>query len=176
MTATTNATRRVAAPPATRARDFNGSAVRLVKLLAPQRRTAVAVVALSVAGTAIGVVVPRILGHATDLLFNGVIGRRLPAGITKDQAVAAARAHGDNAFADLLSGMHVIPGHGVDFGAVARTLALALGMYLVAAADDLRAGPAAQRDSATDSAGAARASRRQTAPAAVGLLRHPATR
>ena len=133
MTAATSTTRRAAPPPALRSRDFKGSAVRLVKLLAPQRRTAVAVIALSLGGTAIGVVVPRILGHATDLLFNGVIGRRLPAGITKDQAVAAARAHGDNAFADLLSGMHVVPGHGVDFGAVARTLALALVMYLVAA-------------------------------------------
>jgi ATP-binding cassette, subfamily B, fatty acid transporter len=129
----TTTTRPAPAPPAMRARDFSGSAVRLVKLLAPQRRTAIAVTTLSVAGTVIGVVVPRILGHATDLLFNGVIGRRLPAGITKEQAVAAARAHGDKAFADLLSGMHVIPGHGVDFGAVLRTLALALGMYLVAA-------------------------------------------
>ncbi len=26
----------------------------------------------------INVIVPRILGHATDLLFNGVIGRGLP--------------------------------------------------------------------------------------------------
>src|SRR5271154_5306652 len=130
---TTTTTRPVAAPPAMRARDFSGSAGRPGKLLAPQRRTAVAVTALSVAGTAIGVVVPRILGHATDLLFNGVIGRRLPAGITKDQAVAAARAHGNNAFADLLSGMHVVPGQGVDFGAVARTLALAAVLYLVAA-------------------------------------------
>jgi ABC-type multidrug transport system fused ATPase/permease subunit len=129
----TSATRRPAAPPAARPRDFAGSAVRLVKLLAPQRHTAVAVTALSVLGTVIGVVVPRILGHATDLLFNGVIGRRLPAGISKDQAVAAARQHGDNAFADLLSGMQVNPGHGVDFDAVLRTLALALGMYLVAA-------------------------------------------
>ncbi len=126
-------TRRPPAPPAMKPRDFRGSTVRLVKLLAPQRHTALAVMALSVLGTVIGVVVPRILGHATDLLFNGVIGRRLPAGITKDQAVAAARAHGDNAFADLLSGMHVIPGHGVDFGAVLRTLALALAMYAVAA-------------------------------------------
>jgi ABC-type multidrug transport system fused ATPase/permease subunit len=133
VTAATSTTRRAAPPPALRSRDFKGSAIRLVKLMAPQRRTAVAVIALSLGGTAIGVVVPRILGHATDLLFNGVIGRRLPAGITKDQAVAAARAHGDNAFADLLSGMHVVPGHGVDFGAVARTLALALVMYLVAA-------------------------------------------
>jgi ABC-type multidrug transport system fused ATPase/permease subunit len=116
-----------------RPRNFTGSAVRLVKLLAPQRRTAVAVTVLSIGGTAVGVVVPRILGHATDLLFNGVIGRRLPVGITKDQAVAAARAHGDNAFADLLSGMNVVPGHGVDFGAVARTLVLASVMYLIAA-------------------------------------------
>lgn len=129
----TSTTRRAAPPPALKPRNFTSSAVRLVKLLAPQRRTAIAVTALSVVGTAIGVVVPRILGHATDLLFNGVIGRQLPAGITKDQAVAAARAHGNNAFADLLSGMHVVPGHGVDFGAVARTLALALVMYLVAA-------------------------------------------
>jgi ATP-binding cassette subfamily B protein len=101
--------------------------------MAPQRKTAIAVIALGVAGTAIGVVVPRILGHATDLLFNGVIGRQLPAGITKDQAVAAARARGNNNFADLLSGMHVVPGQGINFGAVARTLALALVMYLIAA-------------------------------------------
>jgi len=118
---------------AARSRDFWGSAARLVKRLAPQRRLSFAVMTLGVTGTAIGVIVPRILGHATDLLFNGVIGRGLPAGITKTQAVAAARARGDNAFADLLSGMNVAPGRGVDFGAVARTLALALALYLVSA-------------------------------------------
>ncbi|BBX62840.1 putative ABC transporter ATP-binding protein [Mycobacterium saskatchewanense] len=122
-----------AAAPAARSRDFWGSATRLLKRLAPQRGLTVAVLSLGIAGTVIGVVVPRILGHATDLLFNGVVGRRLPAGITKAQAVAAARAHGDNAFADLLSGMSVIPGRGVDFGAVARTLALALALYALAA-------------------------------------------
>ncbi len=121
------------APTAGRSRDFWGSAARLVKRLAPQRTLSVTVITLGVTGTVIGVVVPRILGHATDLLFNGVIGRRLPAGITKAQAVAAARARGDNAFADLLSGMNVVPGRGVDFGAVGRTLALALALYTIAA-------------------------------------------
>jgi ATP-binding cassette subfamily B protein len=116
-----------------RSRDFTRSATRLIKRLGPQRRLVAAVMALGITGTAIGVVVPRILGHATDLLFNGVIGRRLPAGISKQQAVAAARRHGDNAFADLLSGMNVVPGRGVDFAAVARTLCLALVLYLVAA-------------------------------------------
>jgi ATP-binding cassette, subfamily B, fatty acid transporter len=126
-------TRGVAPAPTARSRDFWGSAARLVKQLAPQRRLSITVITLGITGTAIGVVVPRILGHATDLLFNGVIGRQLPAGITKAQAVAAARAHGDNAFADLLSGMNLVPGRGVEFGAVARTLALALALYLVAA-------------------------------------------
>jgi ABC-type multidrug transport system fused ATPase/permease subunit len=125
-------TRGVAPAPARRSRDFWGSAARLVKRLAPQRDLSIAVITLAVTGTAIGVVVPRILGHATDLLFNGVIGHRLPAGITKAQAVAAARARGDNTFADLLSGMNVVPGQGVDFAAVGRTLALALALYSVA--------------------------------------------
>ncbi|OBF64602.1 ABC transporter ATP-binding protein [Mycobacterium sp. 852002-51971_SCH5477799-a] len=129
--ATAQASRRPA--PATRSHDFWSWSTRLVKQLAPQRRLCVAVIILGITGTAIGVVVPRILGHATDLLFNGVIGRQLPAGITKAQAVAAARSRGANTFADLLFGMNVVPGQGVDFGAVARTLTLALGLYLVSA-------------------------------------------
>ena len=103
--------------PTERSRDFKGSAIRLVKQLTPQRALAATVILLGVGGIAIGVVGPRILGHATDLLFNGVIGRQLPAGLTKEQAIEAARARGDNTFADLLSGMNVVPGQGVDFAA-----------------------------------------------------------
>ncbi|OBF83604.1 ABC transporter ATP-binding protein [Mycobacterium sp. 852002-51163_SCH5372311] len=119
--------------PVARSRDFTGSLCRLVKRLAPQRRLVALVITLAITGTAIGVAVPRILGHATDLLFNGVVGKGLPAGITKAQAVAAARQRGDTAFADLLSGMNVVPGRGVDFDAVGRTLALALTLYVLAA-------------------------------------------
>ena len=119
--------------PAERTRDFKGSALRLVRRLTPQRWLTVAVILLSIAGIGIGVIGPRILGHATDLLFNGVIGRGLPAGLTKEQAIEAARQRGDTTFADLLSGMNVIPGQGVDFGAVGRTLLLALALYLIAA-------------------------------------------
>ncbi len=78
--------------PTERSRDFKGSAIRLVKRLTPQRGLTSLVILLGVAGIAIGVIGPRILGHATDLLFNGVIGRQLPAGLTKEQAIAAARA------------------------------------------------------------------------------------
>ena len=133
MTTATNRPASGATTSSVRSRDFWGSAIRLAKQLGPQRKLAVMVIALGITGTAISVVVPRILGHATDLLFNGIIGRGLPAGISKARAVAAARARGDNAFADLLSGMNVVPGRGVDFGAVARTLTLALVLYLIAA-------------------------------------------
>jgi ATP-binding cassette, subfamily B, fatty acid transporter len=118
---------------AERSRDFRGTAIRLVKRLTPQRGLAATVICLGIGGVAIGVIGPRVLGHATDLLFNGVIGRQLPAGITKQQAVDAARARGDGTFADLLSRMNVTPGKGVDFGAIGRTLLLALGLYLLAA-------------------------------------------
>ncbi len=119
--------------PTERSRDFKGSVIRLVKRLTPQRGLTTLVILLGIGGIAIGVIGPRILGHATDLLFNGVIGRQLPAGLTKEQAIEAARARGDNTFADLLSGMNVVPGRGVDFGAIGRTLLLALGLYLIAA-------------------------------------------
>jgi ATP-binding cassette subfamily B protein len=118
--------------PTQRSRDFKGSAIRLVKRLTPQRLPTVVVLLIGIVGIGIGVVGPLILGHATDLLFSGVIGRQLPASITKEQAVEAARARGDGTFADLLSGMNVVPGHGVDFAAVGRTLLLALGLYLLA--------------------------------------------
>ncbi|MGE2736690.1 ABC transporter ATP-binding protein [Mycolicibacterium vaccae] len=124
---------RMGEPPQVRSRDFKGSAIRLLSLLTPNRGMTIAVMLLGVGGIAIGVIGPRILGHATDLLFNGVLGRQLPAGLTKEQAVEAARARGDDTFADLLSGTNAVPGQGVDFAAVARTLALALALYLVAA-------------------------------------------
>ena len=123
----------MADPAAARSRDFTGSARRLFRRLSPQRTAIAAVLALSIGSVVLSAIGPRVLGHATDLLFNGVVGRTLPAGITREQAVAAARARGDNTFADLLSGMNVIPGRGVDFDAVGRTLLLALAMYLVAA-------------------------------------------
>ncbi|MBF9348597.1 ABC transporter ATP-binding protein [Mycobacteroides chelonae] len=117
---------------AERSRDFRGTAVRMVRRLAPQRFLTAVVIILSMTGIAIGVIGPRILGHATDLLFNGVVGRELPAGLSKEQAIEAARARGDGQFAQMLSGMSVTPGAGVDFHAVGMTLALALGLYLAA--------------------------------------------
>lgn len=123
----------LADPALARARDFTGTVSRLLRRLTPHRWMVAAVLAMSVAGIALSVIGPRVLGHATDLLFNGFIGRQLPPGISKGEAIAEARARGDGKFADLLSGMNVTPGQGVDFSAVGRTLSLVLVMYLIAA-------------------------------------------
>ena len=56
----------------------------------------------------------------------------MPAGISKAQAIADARARGDSRFADLLSGTDVVPGSGVDFAALGRILVLVLLLYVTA--------------------------------------------
>jgi ATP-binding cassette subfamily B protein len=112
---------------------FGPSAKRLLRRLAPERPRVLAVLTLAVVSVGLSVLGPRILGRATDLVFAGLFGRRLPAGLTKDQVVQAERARGDGRLADLLQRMDVVPGSGVDFGAVGRVLMLVLGIYLASA-------------------------------------------
>nr|WP_186832426.1 ABC transporter ATP-binding protein [Micromonospora endolithica] len=120
--------------PAERSMTFLPSARRLLGRLRPQRARLAAIIALAVLSVGFTVTGPKILGYATDLIFAGVLGRQLPAGTTTEQAVAAARASGDDGFADLLARMDVVPGVGVDFGALGRVLLLALALYLGASA------------------------------------------
>ena len=112
--------------------DFGPSAKRLVGRLAPQRLKVAVVLLLAVASVALSVVGPRILGHATDLIFEGLFGRSLPAGTSKADAVAGLRARGEDRLADMLAGMDVVPGRGVDFDAVGRVLLLVLAIYVAA--------------------------------------------
>ncbi|MFE9688871.1 ABC transporter ATP-binding protein [Micromonospora sp. NPDC005806] len=121
-----------AAMPAEKSMNFGPSARRLLGHLRPHRLQMAAIVTLAVASVAASVTGPKILGHATDLIFSGVIGRQIPAGLTTEQAVAAARASGNDTFADMLARMNVVPGAGIDFTALGRTLTLALALYLCA--------------------------------------------
>ncbi|HEY4315545.1 MAG TPA: ABC transporter ATP-binding protein [Actinomycetes bacterium] len=117
--------------PAEKSMDFWPSAKRVLRRLAPERIAVTAVLVITVCGVGLSVVGPRILGRATDIIFGGVIGQQLPAGITQQQAITEARARGDNGFADLLSGMHVTPGVGIDFTALAHVLLLVLCLYVI---------------------------------------------
>ena len=77
---------------------------------------------------------PKILGSATDVLFNGVVGKRLPAGLTKQQAIALLNSHHEGQLADMVRGMNLVPGVGVDFGHLGRLLGLAALVYVLGAA------------------------------------------
>jgi ATP-binding cassette subfamily B multidrug efflux pump len=77
---------------------------------------------------------PKILGDATNVLFDGVVGKQLPPGTTKAQAIALLRAHGHSQIATMLSGMNITPGRGVDLAELGRVLGLAALVYLLGAA------------------------------------------
>lgn len=119
--------------PAAKAENFGASMKRLLGRLRAHRAAVTTVLVLAVASVVMSVVGPRLLGHATNIIFDGVIGRQLPEGLTKEQAVEALRADGQNQFADMVSGMNLVPGVGIDFTAVGRVLALVLALYLASA-------------------------------------------
>ena len=116
--------------PSEKSLNFWPSSRRLLGRLGSERRVLSLVCGLSVASVVLAVLGPRLLGHATNLIFDGLLGRRLPAGTTKQQAVAAARASGNNHLADLYARSGLVPGHGIDFGALGRLLMLVLVLYL----------------------------------------------
>ena len=122
-----------AGQPVEKASNFGPSARRLVGLLTPERWGVLAVLALGVISVALNVIGPKILGTATDVIFAGIVGKQLPAGITAEQAAAAARAAGNATVAGVIESQHVVPGVGVDFGALAMVLLAVVGIYVGAA-------------------------------------------
>ncbi|MCU1628491.1 MAG: Xenobiotic-transporting ATPase [Pseudonocardia sp.] len=122
-----------AGQPAEKASTFGPSAKRLAGLLAPERLGVLAVIVLGVVSVALNVVGPKILGQATDLIFAGIIGRQLPAGLTAEQAAAGARASGNETVANVIEAQHVVPGVGIDFRALGLVLLGVMAIYLGAA-------------------------------------------
>ncbi|HEX6353146.1 ABC transporter ATP-binding protein [Actinophytocola sp.] len=88
--------------PPSKADDFGTSAKRLMARMRDERFALGFVVALGVLSVAFAVAGPKILGHATDIIFDGV-----------------------------LEHMRGLPGAGVDFGALGTVLAWVLALYLV---------------------------------------------
>ncbi|OFR54637.1 multidrug ABC transporter ATP-binding protein [Actinomyces sp. HMSC075C01] len=125
---------RHAGPPPGKAEAFWPSFKRMVGLLGAYRVSLV-VVALAAVGTVVlAVAAPKVLGQATNVIFEGVVSTMLPAGTTKAQAVEALRARGMDDFATMLSAMDVIPGAGIDYARLGRILTVVLGLYVGSAA------------------------------------------
>ncbi|WP_434533367.1 ABC transporter ATP-binding protein [Amycolatopsis carbonis] len=118
--------------PPEKAMDFKGSLARLLRLLRPQRAALVGVLVLGTVSVALTVIGPKILARATDLIFAGVIGKGLPAGVTKDAVVAGLRAQGNTTLADIFARADIVPGQGIDFTAVGQVLLIVLALYVIA--------------------------------------------
>jgi len=120
--------------------DFRGSSRRLVGTLRPERPLAVVALVLAAAGVTLSVLGPIILGHATDLIFSGVLSREIPPGVTKAEAVARLRQHGQGTLANMLSSMHLTAARGIDFSQVGRVLLTVLVIYVASSAASLMQG------------------------------------
>ena len=119
-----------AGPPPGKAEAFWPSFKRMVGLLGAHRVSLV-VVALAAVGTVVlAVAAPRVLGQATNVIFEGVVSTMLPAGTTKAQAVEMLRARGMDDFASMLSAMDVVPGAGIDYTRLGRILTVVLALYI----------------------------------------------
>ncbi len=103
-----------------KAMDFGPSAKRLLGRLRPDRTATIGVVVLTVGSVILMAIGPRFLGRATDLVFTGFIGRQFAAGTPERDLPQAVQ------------GQDVVPGEGVDFGAVGDVLLLVLAIYVVA--------------------------------------------
>jgi ATP-binding cassette subfamily B protein len=120
--------------PVEKSMNFGPSAKRLVGRLRPHRASVIGVIGLSIASVTLSVIGPRMLGHATNIIFEGIISKQLPDGLTQQQVIDQLRASGDNQRADMLGGMNLDPGHGIDFDALQSVLGIVLLLYVFASA------------------------------------------
>jgi ATP-binding cassette, subfamily B, multidrug efflux pump len=120
--------------PVQKASNFKASFRRLLDRLAPDRMLVALVIVLAVVSVAFAVIGPKILGNATNDIFNGFIGQQLgqnvPPGTTKEQLVAGLRAQDKPQLADMLNAMDLVPGRGIDFGALAGILVILIAVYV----------------------------------------------
>ncbi|MFF5374340.1 ABC transporter ATP-binding protein [[Kitasatospora] papulosa] len=116
--------------PTERSMDFKGSGKRLLRRFSKEKASLYLMLGAVALSVALSVVGPKILGAATDLIFAGVVGRQMPDGTTKEQAIESLRAKGDDGLADMLTGVDFTPGTGIDFGAVGQVLLAVLVVYV----------------------------------------------
>jgi ATP-binding cassette subfamily B protein len=117
--------------PVVKPKDFRAAFRRLLGLLRPEAPRIGLVVLLGFVSVGFAIAGPKILGTATDIIFNGYLGHQVPAGVSKEELVGLLRARGEEQLADMLASLDVVPGEGVDFGALAGVLGVLLVVYVV---------------------------------------------
>ena len=124
-----HAMRGAAAPPRT-SKDVRSTLRRLLRRLRPERWRLLGALVLGVTSVAFMVSGPQILGNATNVLFDGIIAKRLPAGLTMAQTLHYLRTHGHGQTAAMIAGLHLTPGVGVNITRMGVILGVAALVYL----------------------------------------------
>jgi ATP-binding cassette, subfamily B, multidrug efflux pump len=117
--------------PAEKSKNFGASFRRLLGRLRPEAARIAVVLVLAVGSVTFAVLGPKLLGNATNVIFEGAIGSKLPAGTTQAQVEAGLRAAGQGQLADMLHSMTVIPGVGIDFAALANILLVLSVLFVI---------------------------------------------
>ena len=68
--------------PTEKSADFGATARRLLRRMRPERKVMSVALFLTVVSVTLSAVGPRIIGRATDYIFAGFVGAKLPAGET----------------------------------------------------------------------------------------------
>ncbi len=117
--------------PGERSQNFWPSARRLIGALRPERARVTAAILLALGAVGLTAAGPKILAEATNLIFAGFVGSRMPAGASVEQVVTALRGSGQGDLADMVAAMpYLVPGQGMDFGAIGRVLLIAVAVYV----------------------------------------------
>ncbi|WP_104197082.1 ABC transporter ATP-binding protein [Cryobacterium sp. M15] len=117
--------------PAEKSLNFTASGKRLLGKLSPERLWLFIVLVLAVISVSFAVLGPRLLGEGTNLIFSGVVSKNLPSGSSQAEVIAGLRAAGNTAQADMLSGMTLTPGRGINFAMLSTVLFWALALYVL---------------------------------------------
>ena len=121
-----------------KATDFGKSFARMIGLLRPHA-VAFALVSLAGAvGVVLAVIAPKVLGQATNIIYEGVISMslagRFPAGASQAEVVGALRSAGQSDFANMVAAMHDFRvGGGIDFASLRVVIAWVLVIYVISA-------------------------------------------
>ena len=127
------------APAAGKADNFGKSFARMIGLLKPSAVWFVLVSIFGAIGVVLTVAAPKVLGEATNLIYEGFISKQLgdngvPAGTSQEQVVEMLRADGQDDFANMVAAFdHFQVGAGIDFDRLRWVIISVLAIYVGAA-------------------------------------------
>lgn len=120
-----------------KASNFRQSFFRMIGLLGPYMWVFALVSLLGAIGVVLAVAAPKVLGEATNVIFEGVVSASLPAqfaGMSQTEVVEALRAAGQTDIANMVAAMQNFQvGAGIDFDRLKWVLVAALAIYVVSA-------------------------------------------